>query len=142
MNTDRDRGQSIQGRRDEERVQRVSGRVCFDMRTSFQSSPVRCTCAGISPAFFGEYGERFLGSRIESEMLLKRGPHFLRSRGLLEYPNPSVPDVYQELRPRAGIAQLPASQHRGPSSVGKLLIRVPPCRGTFTLAPGARFTST
>jgi hypothetical protein len=46
--TDHDGGRLTKVRRDEERI-RVSGQVCLDMGTSFQSSPMRCTCTGISP---------------------------------------------------------------------------------------------
>ena len=71
-------------------------------------------------AFFGElrrcepaHGERFLELGVGPEVLLERSPYFPRRCGLLEYPNPSVPDVYQELQPRAGIAHLPTFQRLG-----------------------------
>ena len=57
------------------------------------------------PAFFFEELWRLASDFFElgfgSKMLLKRSPYFFRSRGLPEYPNPSIPYVYQELQPRA-----------------------------------------
>jgi hypothetical protein len=79
---------------------RVSGRVC--LRHEDIASPMHCTCAGY-PAYFGELprlASDFFELGFGSEMLSKRGPYFLHCRGLLEYPNPSVPDVYHKMQPR------------------------------------------
>jgi hypothetical protein len=55
---------------------------------------------GDIPAFFEELrrlASDFFELGFGSEMLSKRGQYFFRCRGLLKYPNPSVPGVYQEL---------------------------------------------
>lgn len=113
------RGQRIQERRDKERVG-VSGRVCIRREDVLPELSHALYVRGDVAAFFGElrrcesaHGERFLELRFGSEVRLERGPDLLRRRGLLEYPNPSVPDVDQELQPRAGIPHLPAFQRFG-----------------------------
>ena len=99
---------------------------------------MRCTAAVNARGYLrllrgaSQIGERFLGIGIRignlNALEARSVFFFFCSSRLLEYPNPSVPDVYQELQPCTGIAYLPTFQHRGPfqaSSVGKLLIQVP-----------------
>jgi hypothetical protein len=55
-------------------------------------------------------GDGLLELGFGLEMLLYRNPYCLRRRSLPEYPNPSVPDVDQELKSFAGIAHFPRFQ--------------------------------
>ena len=106
------RGQRIQEGGDEESV-RVSGRVRAGSQDVLpelaHALHVRLDVRALGQLRGREaaHGERLFELRVGAEVLLQRGPDLPRRRRLLEYPEPSVPDVDQELQPRAGVAHLP-----------------------------------
>ena len=106
------RGQRVQEGGDEESV-RVSGRVRAGSQDVLpelaHALHVRLDVRALGQLRGGEpaHGERLFELGVRAEVLLQRGPDLPRRRRLLEYPEPSIPDVDQKLQPRAGVAHLP-----------------------------------